>query len=75
MGSFPVSYYGMREINRWCANCAREIDAEVMGLWVKVEKAVYDGLKEMKAKQSGEQNGQQNGGLDGYQQYVANIER
>lgn len=48
-----------------------------MGLWVKIEKAVYDGLKEKKAngKQGGEQNGQQNEGLDGYQHYVANMER
>lgn len=67
----------MRDISRWCANCAWGADAEVMGLWVKIEKAVYDGLKEKKAngKQGGEQNGQQNEGLDGYQHYVANMER
>ena len=58
--------------------CYSGIDAEVLGLWAKIEKAIYDGLE------PGKVNGQQNededvprkGGLDGYHhEFVANLER
>lgn len=60
-----------------------DIDADVMGLWFKIEKAIYDALGN---KTEGDPQEQQEGkddkmavrdrGLDGYQQeFVANIDR
>lgn len=59
------------------------IDADVMGLWFKIEKAFYDalgnkteGYRQEKQQDSDDKNTPQNTGLDGYQQeFVANIDR
>lgn len=59
------------------------VDADVMGLWATLEKAVYDALEERKAgdqqdKQQDDdhKSAREKGGWDGYhQEFVANSNR
>lgn len=59
------------------------VDAEVLGLWVKIEKAVYDALGDQEAgdqhdkqQDGGDRSARENGGWDGYHQaFVANSNR
>lgn len=59
-----------------------DLDAEAIGLWAKIEKAIYDTLGDKKTDQQAEmsngdpKSSQQSGGLDGYhREFVANIDR
>ena len=47
-----------------------------MGLWAKIEKAVYDGLESKPVDGQESSREEMKGGLDGYhREFVANIER
>lgn len=59
------------------------VDAEVIGLWAKIEKAVYDALddgkggdRQDKQQDDDHKSARENGGWDGYhQEFVANNNR